>query len=416
MNYDVVIIGGGAAGFFGAINIASQKSNLKIIIVEKTSRLLHKVKISGGGRCNVTHACFDIRELAGKYPRGNKELLSAFNNFSTNDIIQWFKERNIHLKIEPDGRMFPDTDTSQTIIDCFLEETQKLNIKIILEHEVSEIKKDGNNFILTLHTDIINSKYTILNTKKVLITTGGSSKITNYDFITKMGHTIIDPLPSLFTFNLKNNSITKLMGLSVSYAKIKILQCKYVEEGPLLITHWGLSGPAIIKLSAWVARELYSIDYNYTIIINWVPKLKHQEIIDFLIDGKNRLGKKKVTSVCLFDVPKRLWCYIVEYSEISLEKQWLDLSQKEINRLTENLSNMKLEAFGKTTYKDEFVTSGGVDLKEINFKKMESKICEGIYFAGEVLNIDAITGGFNFQNAWTTSYIAAQAIIEEIGD
>ena len=413
MKYDVIVIGAGAAGFFGAINIGLQNKNLKIAIVEKTSRVLHKVKISGGGRCNVTHACFDNKILANKYPRGYKELPSVFNIFSSKDIIEWFNIRGVELKVENDNRMFPISNSSQTIIDTLLNEASKLNIKIILEHEVLNINT-GSLFSLSLFNRSTDTDVRI-EAKKILIAIGGHPKIQNYEFIQKLGHTIIDPLPSLFTFNLMKHPITNLMGLSVPHVKIKIIETKDVEEGPLLITHWGLSGPAVIRLSAWVARNLYELDYNYTLSINWLPMLSREEGLNILVDGRDRLLKKKITSVCLFEnIPNRLWHYIVELSQIDLEQRWMDLSQKEINRLIENLYNMTLKASGKTTYKDEFVISGGVYLKEINLKDMESKICSGVYFAGEVIDVDGITGGFNFQNAWSTSYIASQAIVKSL--
>jgi len=399
LNYDVVIVGGGAAGIFAAINVANNNPNLKVVVLEKTGQLLAKVKISGGGRCNVTHACFEPKELIKFYPRGAKELLGAFHQFQPGDVINWFSERNVELKIEDDGRMFPTTDNSQTIIDCFLGELNRLNIAIELQTKVENITKTGNLFSVTT-----NQKS--LMCKKIILTTGGFNKAENYQFITKLGHTIEPPVPSLFTFNLPKHSILNLQGI-VADVEIKIVDTKFSESGPLLITHWGFSGPAVLKLSAWAARYLAEKNYEFEVEINWLPIINEEELMQALQELKTEFSTKKIVNAFNFNLPNKLKSYLIAKAEINENLKWADVSKKQLQRLVDVLLKDNYISKGKTTFKQEFVTCGGIKLNEVNFKTMESKFIPNLYFAGETLNIDALTGGFNFQSAWTTAWIAA---------
>jgi len=399
LNYDVVIVGGGAAGIFAAINVANNNPNLKVVVLEKTGQLLAKVKISGGGRCNVTHACFEPKELIKFYPRGAKELLGAFHQFQPGDVINWFSERNVELKIEDDGRMFPTTDNSQTIIDCFLGELNRLNIAIELQTKVENITKTGNLFSVTT-----NQKS--LMCKKIILTTGGFNKAENYQFITNLGHTIEPPVPSLFTFNLPKHSILNLQGI-VADVEIKIVDTKFSESGPLLITHWGFSGPAVLKLSAWAARYLAEKNYEFEVEINWLPIINEEELVQALQELKTEFSTKKIVNAFNFNLPNKLKSYLIAKAEINENLKWADVSKKQLQRLVDVLLKDNYISKGKTTFKQEFVTCGGIKLNEVNFKTMESKFIPNLYFAGEILNIDALTGGFNFQSAWTTAWIAA---------
>lgn len=400
--FDTIIVGGGAAGIFAAINIAAKNPKHKIVVLEKSQNLLSKVKVSGGGRCNVTHACFEPKELVKYYPRGNKELLGPFHQFQPGDTIAWFAEKGIELKIEDDGRMFPITDNSQTIIDCFLAEVDKYNIEIKFQCKVENIIKEKNSFIV----DLGNSSLT---SKNVIIATGGFNKIDGYNFITKLGHSIIPPNPSLFTFNLPNNDILQLQGL-VSNVEVKILGSKFIEQGPLLITHWGMSGPAILKLSSWGARFLNEKNYEFEFSINWLPNHNQESTIEILNQHKQNYGSKKVVNQFDVEIPKKLKLFLLKKAEISDDLKWADVSKKHISKLTQLLVNDIYQSKGKTTFKQEFVSCGGVKLNEVNFKTMESKIVPNLYFAGEVLNIDALTGGFNFQAAWTGAWIISENI------
>lgn len=398
--YDIIIIGGGAAGFFSAINIANKNPNLKIAILERGKEVLSKVKISGGGRCNVTHACFVPNDLAKFYPRGEKELRGPFHQFCSGDTIEWFNQRGVELKIEEDGRMFPITDSSQTIIDCFLNEVKKHKIDVLKNQSVKSLFQSEKYWKIETSSDVFACQ-------KVVIATGSNPKI--WDFLNGLGHKIIAPVPSLFTFNIKDNRIKNLMGVS-STATVKVKGSKLKASGPILITHWGMSGPAILKLSAWGARELFDLNYQFTIQVNWLNDFNFEEVLEQLNDLKEENNKKQIGKFCPFDFPKRLWESLLIASKIEITTKWTDLSKKQLIQLAEQLTNGQFQVNGKSTFKEEFVTAGGVDLKEVNFKTMESKVLPNLYFAGEVLNIDAITGGFNFQNAWTTSYIVAQNI------
>lgn len=401
---DVIIIGGGAAGFFTAINAAENNPKLKIIILERGKEVLTKVKVSGGGRCNVTHAEFLPKELTQNYPRGEKELLGPFHSFMTGDTIEWFEKRGVALKIEADGRMFPVSDSSQTIIDCFLSEVKRLNVEILLNQSVKEIQKEENRFTINTTTDTFSAE-------KIVVATGSNPKI--WKLLEDLGHTIVPAVPSLFTFNIKDSRIIDLPGLSTD-ASVKVLDEKgkmiLESNGPLLITHWGMSGPAILKLSAWGARMLEPFNYHFNIEVNWLNTLSEEEVFDALKNLKTSQGKQMIFKNAQFELPKRLWQSLVKAAGIMETLTWADATRENLQNLAHQLTAGVFEVAGKSTFKEEFVTAGGVDLKEVNFKTFESRKIDGLYLAGEVLNIDAITGGFNFQNAWTGSYLAAQAI------
>jgi len=397
---DVIIIGGGAAGFFAAINIAVQNPELTIAILEKGKEGLQKVKISGGGRCNVTHAEFIPQELVLNYPRGEKELLGPFHKFMTGDTIAWFEERGVALKIEEDGRMFPESNTSQTIIDCFLNETKKHQVEVLYSQTVKSIIKDGDTWTIITQAEEFSAK-------KILVATGSSPKM--WKLLETLDHKVIQPVPSLFTFNIKDKRIQDIPGVVAQNVEIQVVGTSLFSEGPLLITHVGMSAPSILKLSAFGALELAALDYKFTIEINFI-KMALEDCLDVLKGLKLDFAKKSVLKASQFDLPKRLWQQLVLASEITEETRWADLNKNQLEALASQLTKAHFKVDGKSTFKDEFVTAGGIDLKEINFKTFESKLHKNLYFAGEIINIDAITGGFNFQNAWTGAYIASQHI------
>ena len=401
----LVVIGGGAAGFFCAINAARLNSNLKVIIIEKNNKLLSKVKVSGGGRCNVTHNCFDIVELSKKYPRGEQFLKKAFHWFNTKDTISWFNERGIELKTEADGRMFPVTNSSQTIIDCLLDEATKYKVEILLSKDVKEIKKQDDLFEINFQNS--DKKIT---TNFVCVACGGFPKSSQFDWLTSLGHTIENPVPSLFTFNIPNNNITKLMGLSVEQATVKIAGTKLQSQGPLLITHWGLSGPGVLKLSAFAARELANKNYEFEALVNWLPKFNEQSFKEEINVLRQKFSSQKICSKNPFGLPNRLWEYFLTIAEINKNMRWADLPTKQQNQLVRSITAQSFLVKGKTTFKEEFVTCGGIKLNEVDVNTMQSKNANNLFFAGEILDIDGVTGGFNFQNAWTTGWIAAKAI------
>lgn len=402
-SFDVVIAGGGAAGFFTAINIAEINPNLKIAILERGSEVLSKVRISGGGRCNVTHACFIPNDLVKFYPRGEKELRGPFNRFCSGDTIEWFERHGVELKIEEDGRMFPVTDSSQTIIDCFLKATEKLRIEIITGESIQSVFKTDNYWKVETKKE----HYYCTN---LVMATGSNPKI--WELLNGLGHTIVPPVPSLFTFNIKDKRIKGLMGLS-ALASVKVKGMKLEASGPLLITHWGMSGPGILRLSAWGARELAEKKYQFVLQVNWLNDVDYADCLEQLKTIKQEQAKRLVGKKSPFDLPNRLWESLVLAANITDDLRWADVSGKQLQALASQLTQGEFQVNGKSTFKEEFVTAGGVELKEVNFKTMESKLAENLYFAGEILNIDAITGGFNFQNAWTGGFIAAQSITEK---
>lgn len=403
-DFDLIVIGGGAAGFYGAIQAAELKPGIKVLIVEKTNKLLSKVKVSGGGRCNVTHECFNPIQLSHHYPRGEKQLQRMFKSFHAQHVVDWFANKDVKLKAEGDGRMFPVTDDSQTIIDCFLREALKHKVRIEAGENVQNIQNEADGFTIECSSG---KRYT---TKNVLVATGGSPKRESYIFIEKLGHTVADPIPSLFTFNDSQKDFTDLMGVAVSAAEVRISTTKFAQQGPVLITHWGLSGPAVIKLSAWAADYLHQQHYKFNVLVSWIGPVKEDDVRAQLLQHKQSRGKQKVKSNPLYNLPLRLWERLCERADIGDEKIWAELPQKNMNRLMEQLIRCSFDISGKTTFKEEFVTCGGVDLKELDLETMQSKIHPGLYFAGEVLNIDGETGGFNFQSAWTTAHLAARSI------
>lgn len=392
----IIIIGGGASGFFCAANLDEKK--YKITILEQNSDVMQKVKISGGGRCNVSHACFDPRELVQFYPRGNKELLSVFTKFQPGDTMEWFENRKVSLKIENDNRVFPESNSSQTIINTFLNEIQKKNVEVKTKCSVKEIEKQNDKYFVKTSLGDFPADY-------VVYTTGSSPK--SLKMIESLGHKIIDLVPSLFTFNIKDDLLKDLLGTSFEMAETSIPKLKTEESGPLLITHWGLSGPAILKISAWEAINLAKVKYNFEIQVNFISK-DIDEAEELFQDFKISNPKKSIGSSKIFEVTNRFWQRILEVSKVDSNKQIANISGKEMQTILENLCKKKFQVTGKSTYKDEFVTAGGVDLKEINFKNMSSKLLPNFYIAGEVLNIDAVTGGFNFQACWSEAWLIAQ--------
>lgn len=422
--YDVVIVGGGAAGFYAAIHIAEARPQSKIAILERGKEVLTKVKVSGGGRCNVTHAEFRPRELAANYPRGEKELLGPFYSYASGDTVDFFQRKGVDLKIEEDGRMFPTTDSSQTIINCFITEAKRLGVQTFLLNSVTGIETfdEDSESLWRVITSVRTFK-----SKKLLLATGSNSKIWN--MLERLGHNIVSPVPSLFTFNIQDERIKHIPGLS-TYAEVAVLEKKkshrnyqknsaqsevLFAEGPLLITHWGMSGPAILKLSAWGARILESYNYSFRIKVNWVPEYHSDGLIELFMKVK-QVEKKTILRTKIVDVPKRLWASLVRASGISDKLTWPEVSKIQLQELANQLTSGLFHVNGKSTFKEEFVTAGGVDLKDINFKTYQSKIRPNLYFAGEILNIDAITGGFNFQNAWTGGFIAAQGIVNGLNE
>jgi predicted Rossmann fold flavoprotein len=405
--FDLVVIGGGAAGYFGAIITAERNPELKILILEKTTKVLAKVKVSGGGRCNVTHNCFNPFQLADHYPRGEKVLKSLFKSFHAEDMVKWLRGKGVELKAEGDGRMFPVTDDSQTIIECFVKESSLLGIRSILGVEVNGISVAGGAL------RVLTSDHVEYTGRNVLVATGGSAKKESYHWLEALGHKVARPIPSLFTFNDSQKYFVELMGVSVPSAEVKVIGTKFSQRGPILITHWGLSGPAVIKLSAWAAVALNERNYEFTVHVNWTTVQKEDEMRATLIKLREATPKQKVFSNPLFGLPVRLWEKLCAISEIEPSKLWGECPNKNINKLVENLYRSEFIIRGKTTFKEEFVTCGGIELGEVDLRSMESKKVRNLYFAGEVLNLDGETGGFNFQAAWTTAFVAATAIAKK---
>ncbi len=396
----VIVIGGGAAGFFFAANYQEKNSNVEVIVLEKGKLPLQKVKISGGGRCNVTNATFIPRELIKNYPRGNKELMSVFSHFQPADTFEWFNSRGVDFLIQDDNRVFPATNESQTIIDCLYDTAINAGVKFHNEQSVKNISKLDNKWIVETKSE----SYTA---DKIVITTGNSKVIWN--ILEGLKHNIIPPVPSLFTFNCKDKRIDGMMGLALPYCETSIKELRAKDFGPVLITHWGFSGPGILKLSAWQARNLAELQYNFTLQINWLSE-DFNHVLEELKTFKIQNTKTQVKTYNPYEIPKRLWVRFIEASGINEDNNWSDLSKKQINKLAQELTQAEYKITGKSTYKEEFVTAGGVDLKEIDLKTMQSKVHEGLYFAGEVINIDALTGGYNFQNAWSTAWIASENV------
>jgi predicted Rossmann fold flavoprotein len=389
--YDLIVVGGGAAGLFSALSAKVAQPTLKVALLEKSAVLLAKVRISGGGRCNVTHSCFDPDLLIQNYPRGGMELKGPFHRFQPRDTIQWFESRGVILKAEPDGRIFPSTDSSETIIQCLLSEAKNLGVEILTRQRIDQITKTEGRFQIGSFS-----------CRRLILATGSAAD--GHNWASQLGHTIQKPVPSLFTFNIPSSPLKELSGISVESVQLKIHGSSLTQKGPLLITHFGFSGPAALKLSAWGARFLHEKEYRVQLEVNWLPHLNPTQIYEILLNLKKSAPQKPMISENLFKLPKNLWKTLVLE-----EKRLNDWSFKDLQNLVQKLHEDPYQVEGKTTHKEEFVTCGGVSLKEIQFKTMESKICPGLYFAGEILDIDGVTGGFNFQAAWTTGYIAGSS-------
>ncbi len=405
---NVVVIGGGAAGFFGALALAERKTGANVLLLEKSNKTLQKVRVSGGGRCNVTHACFDPRQLTSYYPRGGKELYGPFTRFGPSDTLKWFELKGVHLKTESDGRIFPESDSSQTIIDCFAQQAARLGVEVRTSTRVDRLEQlpDGRWRVL------IGPTGEALIADRVLLTTGSSEA--TWNSLQQTGIPIVPAVPSLFTFHTKDTRLKELAGVAVPHAQLLIQGSKFSSEGAVLITHWGLSGPGVLKLSAWGARHLHEVNYRFNLIINWLGNGKVEEIAQELTELKSQLAKKQVASHPQKQVPSRLWQQLTLAAGIDLTTRWADLSKKQVQQLAAELGAGNFAIHGKSTFKEEFVTAGGIELKSVDFKTFGSKAFPGLYFAGEVLNIDAITGGFNFQAAWTGGWIAGNAIADSL--
>ena len=411
----LVVIGGGAAGFFCAINAAAFNQKLEIIIIEKTTKLLSKVKVSGGGRCNVTHSFFSIAEMIKNYPRGENFVKKAFHQFFTTDTINWFGKRSVQLKTEADGRMFPVTNSSQTIIDCLMKEVNKCGIKILTNKEVKKLLVVGSqpgSPVGRLSVEFSNDEKMIAD--YVCVASGGFAKAMQFNWLKDLSHSIEEPVPSLFTFNIPADPIKELMGITVEKAVIKIIGTKFSQQGPLLITHWGLSGPAVLKLSAFAARELHKVNYDFKIVVNWLPGYNEQTLKVFFLKVRKELAAQKIINRNPFFLPQRLWEYFLQQSGINQNIRWADLPAKQQNILIKILCAQEFHVKGKTTFKEEFVTAGGIKLNEIDANTMQSKIVPNLFFVGEVMDVDGITGGFNFQHAWTSGWIAGKAIGSDV--
>lgn len=400
----IAIIGGGAAGFFSAIAAKENYPNAHVAIFEKSKKFLSKVKISGGGRCNVTNGCSDIKTLTKAYPRGGNLLKKAFYTFSTPDTMQWFEDRGVALMTQEDNCVFPVSQNSQSVIDCFLEQAKILGIKIYLGQGIQAIEPiEGQLKLIFSKEEFADEIF-----HKVIVATGGSPKRSGLDWLEKLGHKIADPVPSLFTFNMPSESVRDLMGIVVEETLVNIQSTKLRSDGPLLITHWGMSGPAILKLSAFGARILSEMNYECKAQINWVNEINVEIVRATIKDIITKHSQKRLTNFRPHLLPERLWHYLLKKCDFPEDKRWNELGKKGVNKLVNILTNDIYQVKGKTTFKEEFVTCGGVSLESINSKTMESKVCKNLYFAGEVMDIDGITGGYNFQSAWTTGFIAGK--------
>ncbi|OAB55550.1 flavoprotein [Leptolyngbya valderiana BDU 20041] len=398
----ILVVGGGAAGFFGAIACATANPQHRVTLLEASRKPLHKVRISGGGRCNVTHACFDAASLVKHYPRGGKALRGAFTRFQPRDTVEWFAKRGVKLKTEADGRMFPTTDDSETIVQCLLKEARETGVRLRLQSPVSSVSREGTGFRVRLKNG--ETCYG----DRLLLATGSHPK--GYQFARDLGHSIAPPVPSLFTFNIDEPKLHELAGVSVPEATVRLPEAKLTQSGPVLVTHWGFSGPAILKLSAWGARFLCDRNYRSPLLVNWLPQENPETLRQQLLTVKTRETRKAIATFSPVALPRRLWLYHLTRADIDGKKRWAELSKKEMARLVRHLLQDEYAVTGKGIFKDEFVTCGGVNLKEVHFKTLESRRCPNLYFAGELLDIDGVTGGFNFQNAWTTSWLAGNAM------
>ena len=404
----LLVIGGGAAGFFCAINAAEMNPDLKVIIAEKYNKLLSKVKVSGGGRCNVTNAVEGIAAFAANYPRGEKFMKRALHHFSNKNIGDWFAERGVQLKTEADGRMFPVSNNSQTIIDCFLQQAERFGVTILQKHELMSLNKEGLKWEAMFRNEIkISADF-------VCIAAGGMMRGESHTFLQSLKHKILPPVPSLFTFNIPNNAITKLMGTSAANAIVKITGTKLQQQGPVLITHWGLSGPAVLKLSAFGALELQESNYRFTVSVNWTGIKNENEVRDLLLQTRNHSGAKKLINQKPVNIPGRLWEYILQTAGADGEMQWAKVPAALQNKIFSLLVHSQFSVIGKTTFKEEFVTAGGISIDEVDTNTLQSKLYPGLYFAGELLNVDGITGGFNFQHAWTSGWLVANAVTKQV--
>ena len=400
---NIAVIGGGAAGFFSAISVKNHYSTYNVVLFEKSSKFLSKVKISGGGRCNVTNSTNDIRTLCNAYPRGGKKLKNIFHQFGTEDTRNWFEERGVPLKVEPDGRVFPVSNNSQSIIDCLVLECEKNNILIKFLRSVKYLSKVKSKWIINFNDNSSSDLF-----DSIIVASGGSPKLKGFDWLKNLGHEIINPIPSLFTFNMPNESIISLSGIALKQVRIKIIDTKIDLLGPLLITHWGMSGPVILKASSIGARDLFEKEYSFDIHINWLIETNTEILFKKLEDYSMLFSNKLLSKQNPFDLPSRLWLFLIEKSNLNDNKKWGELGKKNMRKLIEFLTKDLYSVIGKTTFKEEFVTCGGVSLENIDLKTLQSKIVTDLYFAGEVLDIDGLTGGYNFQSAWSTGFIAGK--------
>ncbi|HEY4288773.1 MAG TPA: NAD(P)/FAD-dependent oxidoreductase [Puia sp.] len=421
MGKRLIVIGGGAAGIFCAVNAARKARDLEVVVLEKTGKLLSKVKVSGGGRCNVTHACFEIAEMAKRYPRGGHFVRKAFHRWFTSDTIGWFRERGVELKTEEDGRMFPVSDDSQTIIDCLMKEVNSYGVEIRVHAEVKEVEVTASAGVAAGDgpegPDQASSRFAVrladgrmLEADFVCVACGGYPKSGSFDWIRGLGHSVEEPVPSLFTFNMPGDPITKLMGVTVPEVQVKIVGSKLVEKGPLLITHWGLSGPVVLRLSAWGARELAASGYRFGIQVNWIPEFTEQKVREHFQALRYERAGQAVSSRNSLGLPQRLWEYFLSMAGVGDGVRWADLLGREQNKLISLLCAGSYGIQGKTTFKEEFVTAGGVKLSEVDPASFQSRKVPRLFFAGETLDVDGVTGGFNFQHAWTSGWVAADTV------
>jgi len=399
----LIVIGGGAAGFFCAINAARLNPSLSIVLLEKTSKLLSKVRVSGGGRCNVTHACFQLSTMIDHYPRGAQFLRKSFGHFFTTDTVTWFEERGVNLKTEEDGRMFPVTNTSLTIIECLIKEANRYKVEILMNREVKALSQKNQFWHLTT------ADGKEMQSEFICIASGGGPKLSSYEWLKDLGLTVIPPVPSLFTFNIPDHPITKLMGISVEQAKVRIVGSKLIQEGPVLITHWGISGPAVLKLSAWGAREFADLNYHFKVAVNWC-NLNENLVREKIQEWRQEFGSQKILNRNPFQLPQRLWEHLLQQAGIDVQLRWADVPGKLQNKLISLLTNHEFDVKGKTTFREEFVTAGGIDLKQVDPATMECRLHKNLFFAGEIMDVDGVTGGFNFQHAWTSGFLAAKQV------